>query len=109
MQVFYYICPKYPRMEAIIQKIKTYLKSQPVNKAWIFGSFARGEDNDSSDIDILVDFDNDNYPSLLKHAGMINDLEDILHLKVDLVPHDCIYPSFRSNIERDRILVYERR
>lgn len=44
-----------------IQMIHDYMASQPVVKAWIFGSFARGEEKTKSDIDILFvpDFDND--------------------------------------------------
>ncbi len=38
----------------IANTIAEYFKSQPVNKAWIFGSFARGEETQASDIDIAV-------------------------------------------------------
>ncbi len=40
-----------------IEKIKRYLSGQPVVKAWLFGSFARGEQREDSDVDILVSFD----------------------------------------------------
>ena len=40
----------------LFRDIKTYLASMPIDKAWIFGSFARGEETDDSDIDILVQF-----------------------------------------------------
>ncbi|MBR6278808.1 MAG: nucleotidyltransferase domain-containing protein, partial [Bacteroidales bacterium] len=42
----------------IVQKILAeYFKNQPVLKAWLFGSFARGEENEASDVDILVVID----------------------------------------------------
>lgn len=40
----------------IVEKIRDYLKSKPIDKAWIFGSFSRGEETGQSDIDILVEF-----------------------------------------------------
>ena len=42
----------------MIKTISDYFKTQPVLKAWLFGSYARGEENADSDIDILVTFDN---------------------------------------------------
>ncbi|MDO4336268.1 MAG: nucleotidyltransferase domain-containing protein, partial [Bacteroidales bacterium] len=43
----------------LIEKLKNYLKSAPVNKAWIFGSFSRNEESSESDIDILVELNRD--------------------------------------------------
>ena len=43
----------------IIPKIRAYFKTQPIEKAWLFGSYSRGEENENSDIDILVDFEKD--------------------------------------------------
>lgn len=77
-------------------------------RAWIFGSYARGEQTPDSDIDILVDFDSQNYPSLLTHVAMINNLEDLLGHKIDLVPNDCLYESIRPSVNKDKILIYER-
>ena len=55
------------------QKIADYFKTQPIVRAWLFGSFARGEETPISDVDILVQFDEDGV-SLLKHAAMICEL-----------------------------------
>ena len=43
--------------EKQIEIIKQYLKSQPVLKAYLFGSYVRGEADESSEIDLLVDLD----------------------------------------------------
>ena len=43
--------------DIIIPKIKEYFATQPIVKAWLFGSFSRGEETENSDVDILVDFD----------------------------------------------------
>ena len=55
--------------------IADYFKTQPVVKAWIFVSFARGEETPLSDVDLLVQYEEDGI-SLLKHAAMICELEN---------------------------------
>ena len=91
-----------------IEKIKCYFANQPVVKAWLFGSYARGEEREDSDIDILVSFDDKAKVSLLRHAGMLCDLEDLLNRPVDLVNELSLYPEVRETVNTDRILIYER-
>ena len=43
--------------QQLIQRIAEYFKTQPVLRAWLFGSFSRGEERPDSDVDILVDLD----------------------------------------------------
>lgn len=62
-----------------------------------------------NDIDILVDFDYDAGVSLFTHADMINDLKDIFNREVDIVPNGCLYPEVREAVDRDKILIYERK
>lgn len=92
----------------LILKLREYFKTKPIVKAWVFGSYARGEQTPESDIDILVDFDTENYPSLLGHTKMIIDIEALLDKKIDLVPNECLYPRLRSYVDNDKILIYER-
>lgn len=54
----------------IISIIQEYFKTQPVEKAWLFGSFARGEETENSDVDILVVFDKNAKVSLIGRATM---------------------------------------
>jgi len=89
------------------QTIAEYFKTQPVLKAWLFGSYARGEETPASDVDILVQFDKDGV-SLLKHAAMICDLEEILNRSVDLVPEKTLRPRVRERVDQDKKLFYER-
>jgi len=93
--------------EEIRQEIADYFKSQPVSKAWLFGSFARNEQRPDSDVDILVSF----VPGTklgLKFFGMINDLEDRLHRPVDLVVEGDLLPFAKKTADIDKILIYER-
>lgn len=90
------------------QIIAEYFKTQPVLKAWLFGSYARGEETPNSDVDLLVMFDKNARVSLMKHAGMIVDLEHKLHRPVDLVTDGTLLPFAVDNVNRDKILIYER-
>ena len=94
----------------MIQLIAEYFKTQPVLKAWLFGSYARGEQHPNSDVDILVVFDQETGKgvSLLKHIGIALDLEDLLGKKVDLVTNGTLLPIIRESAEKDKVLIYER-
>ena len=68
----------------IIAVIKDYFKTKPIEKAWLFGSFSRGEETPESDIDILVTLLPGTRMGLAWFA-MICDLEQLTGRKVDLV------------------------
>lgn len=95
--------------EEIAHTIAQYFKSQPVEKAWLFGSYARGESTEESDVDILVRYDRTARISLWKIAGLMTELEKRLHYRVDLVEEGRLIPEAVENVERDKILIYERK
>ena len=93
-----------------IQKtIADYFKTQPVLKAWLFGSFARGEETPTSDIDILFVPDYSGKPfTLFNHGGMYMDLKELLGREVDLVVEGTLRPYAAESANRDKKLIYER-
>ena len=91
-----------------IRHITEYFKDQPILRAWLFGSYSRGEEKPDSDIDILVDYDKSSRISLLKVCSMMTDLEDILGKKVDLVENGRLKDFAISSANNDKILIYER-
>lgn len=92
-----------------IPEVQRFLAGQPVNKAWLFGSYSRGEETERSDVDILVQYDRAGTRlSLMKISGMIVALEDILQKNVDLVEEDRLLPFARKSADKDKILIYER-
>jgi predicted nucleotidyltransferase len=93
--------------DTIIKLIADYFKTQPVLKAYLFGSFSRGEETESSDIDILIVLDESQHIGL-KFFGMYEDLKDLLGRKVDLVTERSLSPFARESVNRDKILIYER-
>lgn len=87
--------------------IADYFKTQPIQRAWIFGSFARGENTPLSDVDLLVQYSEGGI-SLLKHCAMINDLEELLDRPVDLIEDGTLLPFAIESANRDKKLIYER-
>jgi len=87
--------------------IADYFKSKPIEKAWVFGSFSRGEEKPNSDVDIMITF----IPGTkmgLSYFGMIIDLEERLSRPVDLVVQGDLLPFAEASAEQDKVLVYER-
>ena len=93
--------------QMMTEKIAEYFKTQPVLKAWLFGSFARGEEHADSDIDILVILDHSK-PIGLKFFGMYEDLKELLGRNVDLVVDRSLASFARKSVDNDKILIYER-
>jgi uncharacterized protein len=90
-----------------IVRLKHYFENKPVLKAYIFGSIAKNEQNEDSDIDILVDLDYSHKIGLL-FIQMKLDLENLLQAKVDLVSSNGLSPFIKPQIEKEKKLIYER-
>ena len=87
--------------------IKDYFRSQPVDKAWVFGSFSRGEEQADSDVDIMIAL----IPGTrlgLKFFAMNLELEQLLKRPVDLVIEGDLLPFAENTANRDKVLVYAR-
>ena len=96
--------------KAMIQLIADYFKTQPVLKAWLFGSFARGEETEDSDLDILVEYDKNARISLLTISHhMMGELEKSTGRRIDLIEDGCLLPFAVESANRDKVLIYERR
>jgi predicted nucleotidyltransferase len=77
-------------------------KRYPISELALFGSYARGDNNEHSDIDILVDF-NDRIG--IEFISLAHELEDIFHTKVDLVSRKGIKPRYLPFVEKNLIHV----
>jgi predicted nucleotidyltransferase len=93
--------------EKIIEIIRNFLaKDGRVSKAWIFGSFARGDYNINSDIDLMVNYSDKATGTLMDYADIQFYLERLIDRKVDLVEEGYVKPFARKSIENDKILIY---
>jgi hypothetical protein len=69
----------------------------------VFGSFARGEDNPASDLDLLIDLEPGR--SLLDIVAIKQDLEDLLGISVDVVTERSISPYIRDAVLREAVAI----
>ena len=94
--------------EGNINIIQKYFIDKPVFKAFVFGSFARGDADSNSDYDILVDLDYSKKIGL-EFMQMQIDLVDLLKTNVDLVSTRALSKYIRPFVDNDKILIYERK
>ncbi|MCL4482650.1 MAG: nucleotidyltransferase domain-containing protein [Bacteroidetes bacterium] len=91
--------------ETKIRVISNYFSAHPVLKAYLFGSYARGEADNESDIDILVDLDYSQKIGL-QFIQMKIDLERLLNTKVDLVSSNGLSKYIKPLIDNEKQLIY---
>ena len=92
---------------AITEKQKTIIKNvtqkfQP-KLIGVFGSYARGDQNKDSDLDILIDFKEK--INLLELIGLEQELSELLGIKVDLITQKSLHPPLKPLIEKDLIRI----
>lgn len=90
-------------IEKIKNKILLILQSYDVARAAIFGSFARGENTEGSDIDILVEFRGEK--SLLDFAGLKIAMEESPKMKVDVLTYNSLHTLLRERILREQMVI----
>lgn len=100
---------KKPDWKEIESTIRDYFeKEDNIRKAWLFGSFARGEDDYKSDIDVMIEVEEDSNFSLFDLADIQYHLEKLIPKKVDIVMRDGVKQHIMKRIEPDLKMIYER-
>jgi predicted nucleotidyltransferase len=89
-----------------INQIKTFFADKPVKKVYLFGSYARGEADEKSDVDLLIDWD---YAKIIGFDYVMwwEQIKEILHKEVDFVSVKYVSPLIESDVNKDKILIYE--
>jgi predicted nucleotidyltransferase len=95
-------------MEELAKKAALFFKGKPVKKAYLFGSAARGDESESSDLDILVDLDYENGADFFAFLDMQEQLTALLGNAVDLVSSNGLSPHIKPRIDQEKKLIYER-
>jgi uncharacterized protein len=67
----------------------------------IFGSVARGDQHEDSDLDLIVRFEAGR--SLFDHGGLLMDLQDLLEVKVDVISERAMRPKFRDQVMKELV------
>jgi len=92
-------------MNEIMEKLIQILKKHGAKRIEIFGSYARGEQKETSDLDIIVEFEK--RKSLLELVGIEQELEDHLGIKVDLLTEASISPYLIEKIKKECKVILE--
>ncbi len=107
-EVLYRRHQKFDR-KSIIKTIKDYFtKDGRISKAWLFGSFAREEDDFKSDIDLMIEVPQKVTFSLFDLADIQFHLENLIPMKVDVVMNGAVKPHIMERIKPDLKIIYER-
>lgn len=88
------------KLQALKPAIEKRYKARPVG---LFGSYVRGEQRETSDVDILVDFQDD--ADLFDFVGLGFFLEEELHIKVDVVPRKALRAEIREVVLREMVIL----
>lgn len=91
----------------IFKKIISILKNNRISRISIFGSYARGENNLESDIDIIVKFSEKK--SLLEIVRIERELYESIGIRVDLLTEKSISPYLIDKIKREEKVIYEKK
>lgn len=94
-----------PQIKSIVSD---YCKDKPVKSVFLFGSYARGEADENSDIDLFIDYDNTKkVVSFFDVIRLQLGLEKKLNKKVELIEEKLMYSKFKHLAEADKIKLYE--
>lgn len=95
--------------ENIKKIVQDYFKDKPVNKVYLFGSYARGDAKEDSDVDLIVEVDDTKKRlSLFGFLGLQLGIENFLNKKVDLVESHLFFPRVKVQAEKEKIILYKR-
>lgn len=96
-----------PRFKLIYEALKPYIDEYGIRKIAVFGSYAKGEENANSDIDIIVDMTKQF--GIFKFIGLKQSLEEKIGKSIDLVESQCLEPLIKDSILAEAFTIYEQR
>ncbi|MDE2774819.1 MAG: nucleotidyltransferase domain-containing protein [Chloroflexota bacterium] len=91
-----------------LEKIRAYCETQPIRRLSVFGSAARGELTDESDIDLLVEYMPDARISYFDMGRHVTDLIEIVGRRVDLCTPKSLSRYFRQDVIDSALPIYEK-
>jgi predicted nucleotidyltransferase len=91
---------------ARLRAMEQTLRRQGLSALFLFGSVARNDASDASDVDLIFDVPPDVRFSLFDQARIQSDLADALDAGVDLVPLEALRPGVRARVEAEMVRVF---
>jgi len=90
----------------VLQRHEAELKSGGIEKLSIFGSVARGESGELSDVDLLTEFDTNRRLTAFDKAGLEVRISEILRTPAELCDHRLMRDDVRAQVEREAVVVF---
>ena len=94
-----------PTIDEIKTKSNSVFAEYPVKKVSLFGSYAKGEQTNTSDIDMVI---HDSELGILELSNLIQQLTEVLERNVDLVSYEELSDVFKFLIKDEEIVIYEK-
>ncbi|HEM3613119.1 TPA: nucleotidyltransferase domain-containing protein [Streptococcus suis] len=95
-------------IEEIKEKVQPIAEKYHLSKVYLFGSYARNEADENSDVDLAVDMLGDDYFSVYcDYVDVFGDTVDILPVSTLLAPQTNIGQLVKDNFLKERVLLYE--
>ena len=97
------------KRDVALARLKSYehrLRERGISALYLFGSTARDESSESSDLDLLFEYDEGGGFSLFDQAGAMLDLSDGLGAKINLISRVSLRPRVRARVEREMVQVF---
>jgi len=94
-------------VQQIKDTVTDYFKDKPVKSVYLFGSYARGDANEGSDVDMLIEYDDTKRRlSLFDVLRYRIGLEEKFNCKVELVEEAEVYKGFKKFIDSDKFKIF---
>jgi predicted nucleotidyltransferase len=96
-------------LEKYKEELDIFCKKYDIKKLSLFGSNLYLDCNQTNDIDIIIEFETDKTPGLLKYCQIENELSDLFNKKVDLQTEEDLSVYFRQEVLKSSKVFYERK
>lgn len=95
-------------VQQIKETVAEYFKDKPVKTVYLFGSYARGEENENSDVDLIVEYDDSKKRlSLFDTLRFKFGLEEKFHCNIELIEEESLFKGFKRYVDRDKMQIYK--
>lgn len=91
---------------ARLRPFESRLREQGVSALYLFGSTARDEASDTSDLDLLFEYDPKAHFSLFTQVRLMHELTDGLGTKVDFISREGLRPRVKARVEQEMVQVF---
>lgn len=91
---------------ARLRPLEKRLRQQGVSALYLFGSTARDEADEASDLDLLFEYDPDAGFSVFDQAGLQMEISEYLNAKVDFIPRKGLRDRVKQRVETDMVQVF---